>query len=81
MSKPTRSPDQTVLGVSMSKDLKDRIKALADADDRTMAKWCALQLARIVQDLNQSKIQATPSNGPTTFDVIQNGKPRAKKGA
>lgn len=36
----------------MSLELKRRIKTLADAEERTMAKWCAIKLKQIVEDLD-----------------------------
>ena len=35
----------------MPADLKRRIKIMADAEDRTMAKWCAMKLKEIVEGL------------------------------
>ena len=51
MTTPKRSEDNDVLGVSMPKDLKNRIKALADADERPMATWCAVHLRKIVEKM------------------------------
>jgi hypothetical protein len=51
MTTPKRSNDNDVLGVSMTKDLKNRIKALADADDRPMATWCAIHLKKMVETM------------------------------
>jgi len=36
----------------MPLDLKNRIKALAFAEDRTMAKWCAIKLREIVEAMD-----------------------------
>ena len=49
MKSHDRSPDQTVLGISMSKTLKARIAKAAEADDRTMANWCVAHLKRIIE--------------------------------
>ena len=49
MKSHDRSPDQTVLGISMSKTLKARIAKAAEADDRSMANWCVAHLKRIVE--------------------------------
>lgn len=38
-----RAPGMTVLGVPMSKTLKDQIKAAADINRRTMADWARKQ--------------------------------------
>jgi hypothetical protein len=48
---PQRRPDQTILGVSMPKELKARIKTAAAADRRPMATWAVLQLERICDEL------------------------------
>jgi uncharacterized protein YggE len=39
----------------MPKELKARIKALADADQRPMATWCAIHLAEIVEKMENSR--------------------------
>ena len=51
MTTPKRSETNDVLGVSMSKELKARIKKLADLDHRPMATWCALHLEQLVKHM------------------------------
>jgi hypothetical protein len=43
-----RAPGQTILGVSMSKDLKEKIKRAAKSENRTMANWCVHHLEKIL---------------------------------
>jgi predicted transcriptional regulator len=51
MSTKPRPDSSNILGVSMNLDLKEKIKRLAEAEDRTMSQWCALALRRIVEDI------------------------------
>jgi hypothetical protein len=46
-----RSPDQTVLGVSLPKDLKERIRKAADRENRTMANWSAFHLKLVIEQI------------------------------
>ena len=56
----TRAPDKTVLGVSMPKDLKERIHRLAELDRRNMAQWCVVQLEKAVEELESTVLAADP---------------------
>ena len=47
-----RAEDQTLLGVSMSKDLKERIRAAAEKEKRPMANWCAFHLERLLDEMD-----------------------------
>jgi hypothetical protein len=47
-----RAPGQTILGVSMSKDLKEKIKRAAKAENRTMANWCVHHLEKILDAMD-----------------------------
>jgi len=49
-----RAPGQTILGVSMSKDLKGKIKSAAAAENRTMANWCVHHLEKILDAMDQN---------------------------
>ena len=56
-----RGKDKTVLGVSMTKELKARIEKAAGIEKRTMANWAAYQLEKIVTELEaELAAQATP---------------------
>jgi hypothetical protein len=45
-----RSPDQTMMGVSMSKELKNLIKRAADRENRTMANYAVHYLKAAVEE-------------------------------
>ena len=64
----SRADDQTVLGVSMPKTLKDRIAKLADADRRSMAQWSVMQLEKAVSELENKLAQTADANPPQTTD-------------
>ena len=51
-----RADDKTVLGVSMPKELKERIALLAHADHRNMAQWCVVQLEKAVAELEAATV-------------------------
>jgi hypothetical protein len=59
MSTKPRPATSNILGVSMPLELKLRIKRLAAAEDRTMAKWAAIKLRDIVDKLEAEA--ATPT--------------------
>ncbi len=67
MKKSARSPENTVLGVSMPKTLKAKIKELADADHRPMAAWAAIHLERIVAEIltREQAAGKNPRQSPT----------------
>lgn len=44
-----------MLGVSMPKSLKARIKAAAAKENRTMANWCVWHLENLLNELESSK--------------------------
>lgn len=46
-----RSPDQTLLGVSLPKDLKERIRKAAARENRTMANWSAYHLKLVIEQI------------------------------
>ena len=56
-----RADTQTVLGVSMPKELKDRIKRAAAIENRTMANWCVHHLDRIVRELESRDSKTSAS--------------------
>ena len=60
MTTPKRSEDNDVLGVSMPRELKNRIKALADADHRPMATWCAVHLKKLVEKMEAEAAATEP---------------------
>ena len=47
-----RSPNQTLLGVSLPKDLKERIRKAAARENRTMANWSAYYLRLVVDKID-----------------------------
>lgn len=62
-----RAKDSDMLGVSMSKDLKERIRAAAAKEHRPMANWCAYHLERILDEMDAetaSKTAALPAPNP-----------------
>jgi len=63
MSAKQRPDSSNILGVSMPAELKARIKKLADADQRTMAQWCAIRLRQIVE-ISESASDLTTSPAP-----------------
>lgn len=60
MSKKPRPDTSNILGVSMPLELKMRIKRLADSEDRTMAKWAAIKLREIVEQLEAEATASSP---------------------
>lgn len=64
MTTPKRSEDNDVLGVSMPRELKNRIKALADADERPMATWCAIHLKKLVEKMEAEAASNAPPPAP-----------------
>ena len=71
MSTP-RPESSAILGVSMPLALKQRIKALADADKRTMASWCAIHLEQVVYELENPKpSDPTTSTHPTPAPRVE----------
>ena len=52
MKNHDRAEGQTLLGISMSKDLKARIKQAADKEKRPMANWCAFHLERLLDQMD-----------------------------
>jgi hypothetical protein len=46
-----RSPDQTLLGVSLPKALKERIRKAAARENRTMANWSAHHLGLVIEQI------------------------------
>ena len=80
-SNKDRSEDQTVLGVSMPIELKNRIKAIAHGDHRGMAPWCVIQLETAVAAV-EAEISAKaspPIEMPSTLKSVD-GEANAKKG-
>jgi hypothetical protein len=69
MSTKPRPDTSNILGVSMPLELKMRIKRLADGEDRTMAKWAAIKLREIVDQLEAEA--ATP---PLSMVAEEQGK-------
>ena len=80
-----RNPDSPILGVSMSKQLKDRIKALADKERRTMANWCVIQLENAVEALESAQSgrnQDAPGYQPlNSVEALAQKKPAPAKRA
>jgi len=66
MTTPKRSEDNDVLGVSMPRELKTRIKALADADKRPMATWCAIHLEKLVEKMEAAASAKPPPPAPVS---------------
>ena len=64
-SKP-RPDSSNILGVSMPLELKQRIKRLADAENRTMAKWTALKLREIVDSIEYKLAETNDPPPPNT---------------
>jgi len=60
MKSHDRGLDSDMLGVSMSKDLKERIRAAASKEKRPMANWCAFHLERLLDEM-----EASSGNGIT----------------
>lgn len=60
MKSHDRSPDQTILGVSMPKTLKEKIAQAAKKEKRSMANWCVNELTRIVDDLDAKQQIESP---------------------
>ena len=54
-AKKDRAEDKTVLGVSMPKELKERIAAIAKKDHRDMAPWCVIQLENAVREIEEAQ--------------------------
>jgi hypothetical protein len=63
MRNHNRSESNTVLGISMPKAIKDKIRRAAELDNRTMANWCLVQLERIIAQKDAA--QDTASVGTT----------------
>jgi hypothetical protein len=59
-----RAPGQTILGVSMSKSLKEKIKAAAAAENRTMANWCVHHLEKILDAMDEKARTPLPISEP-----------------
>lgn len=67
---PQRSPDQTILGISMPKELKNRIKEAAQKDRRPMAQWCVIQLEEILKDLESDTAQNEKDQFPAPLKSV-----------
>ena len=52
---PVRSPDNTSLTISLSKQLKQRIETAADEDRRKVSPWCVIQLEKILDELEANQ--------------------------
>lgn len=50
-----RSPENTSLTISLSKDLKSRIEAAAAEDKRKVSPWCVIQLENILDELESKE--------------------------
>jgi len=59
-----RSEDQAVLGVNMPKELRDRIRKIAEADRRGMAPWCVIQLEKAVEEIEAKMASSEPQPPP-----------------
>lgn len=44
-----RAKGSTAISISMSQELRDKIKAAADADDRSVSQWIALRMRDILE--------------------------------
>lgn len=55
MKNHDRAEGQTLLGISMSKGLKARIKAAADKEKRPMANWCAFHLEQLLDEMDAER--------------------------
>lgn len=68
---PKRAEENTVLTVSLSKDLKQKIQAAAAEDRRAVSPWVVIQLEKVLDDLEASrkpqypdlKVADEPGNG------------------
>jgi predicted DNA-binding protein len=59
MPKGKRAEESTLLGVSMPKELKERIKAAAENERRSMANWCVHHLEVLLDQL-EDPISSAP---------------------
>lgn len=53
-----RAADSTSLSVSMPKALRDRIKAAAEKDRRSVSQWLAIQMESILAEATPNKSSA-----------------------
>lgn len=62
--------------------LKRRIKILADLDKRTMASWAAIQLEKVVEDVEKSKLaplmMVADDKGKSSRSIPAAGAPEVK---
>lgn len=77
MKKHDRAEDQTVLGISMPKELKAKIAAAAAADNRSMANWCVHHLHEILGHL-ETAASEPPSSKP--LESVDDPHPQTKHG-
>jgi hypothetical protein len=66
-----RAADQTVLGVTMTKDLKSRIFAAAEREKRSMANFCAFHLEKVVDLLDDAERQEKEGLGNEEEPILR----------
>jgi hypothetical protein len=64
-SQPGRSPGNTMLGVSMTVELKAAIRKAAEKENRTMANWCAVYLQAAVDEIQATTKREAGGKPPT----------------
>lgn len=52
---PVRGKDNTTLTISLSKALRHRIEEAAAADKRKVSPWCAIQLEKVLDELEAAE--------------------------
>lgn len=52
---PKRGAENSILSVSCSKELKERVKAAAEADRRAVSPWVVIQLEKVLDEMEEQE--------------------------